>query len=347
MWKTMKKNILNLVSMKLCILLLFLTAGSFQFCSQSKETDKPRIVEVRKIWDKAKHNAFTDLIRFQEKWYCTFREADAHAPASPGSREDGKIRIIVSDDGIRWQSAGLLEEEGIDLRDPKFSITADGKLMVIMGGSLYVSKDSSPEKETRIGMFSRVAFSPDGQTWPQVEKIRGKELNPDDTWLWRVTWHQGMAYGFTKSPVRLWKSGDGIRYEAVTDSIHPEDEATLRFMPDGEMIALFRKPAAIGTSSPPYTEWKINEAGFSQLGGPNFIILPDGQMWGGSRNTKQPVKTVLARMTRNSYEMLLELPSGGDTSYPGFVWHDGFLWMSYYSSHEEKTSIYLAKIGIH
>jgi len=43
---------------------------------------------------------------------------------------------------------------------------------------------------------------------------------------------------------------------------------------------------------------------------------------------------------------LVTLPSGGDTSYPGLVWHDGELWMSYYSSHEGKTSIYLARIAI-
>ena len=29
---------------------------------------------------------------------------------------------------------------------------------------------------------------------------------------------------------------------------------------------------------------------------------------------------------------------------PGMVWHDDLLWMSYYSSHEGRTSIYLAKI---
>jgi hypothetical protein len=99
-------------------------------------------------------------------------------------------------------------------------------------------------------------------------------------------------------------------------------------------------------SKPPYTQWEINDVGFSQLGGPNFIILPNGRMWGGSRNTKEPRRTVLARMTRNSYEIMLELPSGGDTSYPGFVWHEGLLWMSYYSSHEGKASIYLAKIKL-
>ncbi|MEJ7592590.1 MAG: hypothetical protein WKF77_13640 [Planctomycetaceae bacterium] len=42
----------------------------------------------------------------------------------------------------------------------------------------------------------------------------------------------------------------------------------------------------------------------------------------------------------------LELPSGGDTSYAGMVLHDGLLWVSYYSSHEEKTCIYLAKVKL-
>ena len=43
---------------------------------------------------------------------------------------------------------------------------------------------------------------------------------------------------------------------------------------------------------------------------------------------------------------LLNFRSGGDTSYPGLVWYEGLLWVSYYSSHEGKTSIYLAKVRI-
>ena len=52
-------------------------------------------------------------------------------------------------------------------------------------------------------------------------------------------------------------------------------------------------------------------------------------------------------MTGTTFQHVLELPSGGDTSYPGMVIHGGLLWMSYYSSHEDgKTSIYLAKIKL-
>jgi len=47
-----------------------------------------------------------------------------------------------------------------------------------------------------------------------------------------------------------------------------------------------------------------------------------------------------------SMTKLIKLPSGGDTSYPGLVWHNDMLYVSYYSSHEGKTSIYLAKLKI-
>ncbi len=41
---------------------------------------------------------------------------------------------------------------------------------------------------------------------------------------------------------------------------------------------------------------------------------------------------------------LLLFPSGGDTSYPGLVWDKNQLWMSYFSSHEGKSAIYLARV---
>ena len=50
--------------------------------------------------------------------------------------------------------------------------------------------------------------------------------------------------------------------------------------------------------------------------------------------------------TAGALTEFLTLPSGGDTSYAGLVWHEGLLWMSYYSSHEGKTSIYLAKVRL-
>ena len=61
--------------------------------TKTAEPAKPILVDVQRIWDKAPHNAFTDLIRHKDLWYCVFREGSGHV--SP----DGSLRVITSVDG--------------------------------------------------------------------------------------------------------------------------------------------------------------------------------------------------------------------------------------------------------
>src|SRR5262249_12194884 len=127
-------------------------------------------------------------------------------------------------------------------------------------------------------------------------------------------------------------------------------EATLTFGGD-DLYCLQRRDgspnsAMLGKSKPPYTEWEWKDLGV-YFGGPNFIKLPDGSWWAcGRLIEKGKPQTVLCRLdvTAGKLEPVVRLPSGGDTSYPGMAWHDGELWISYYSSHEAKTSIYLARV---
>ena len=300
----------------------------------------PQIVSVHKIWDRGTHNAFTDLIRFAGRWWCTFREAKDHGWSI------GTVRVICSEDGQGWESAAVLDEREVDLRDPKLSATPAGRLMLVAGGSLY----QGTEYRTR---SPRIAFSADGCEWTPPQKVLA-----EDHWLWRVTWHEGVAYCVSKlgegsNPRRgfLYSSADGLDWQWITEFILPNDtwtasETTLRFMPDGEMVALVR-PDWIGTSKSPYRDWQWTQIS-ERLGGPNFIRFSDGTLWAGGRGRHEDGESamVLARMTKDSYEPVLRLPSGGDCSYPGMVEHDGLLWMSYYSSHEGQTSIYLARIEV-
>jgi hypothetical protein len=312
----------------------------------------PQLVSVMKIWDAAPHNAFTDLIRFHGKWFCTFREADGHV------RGNGSIRVITSADGERWESAALLSEEGIDLRDPKLSTTPDGRLMLVLGGSVYENKVLKERQP-------RVAFSKDGRTWTAPQRVLAK-----GDWLWRVTWHKGSAYGITysiagkASPTNEWTitlvaCDDGVAFRPVTRLAVPSrpNESTVRFLPNDDCVALVRreglapnpdKDAWIGTSRPPYKDWHWHSAGMA-IGGPNFLVLPSGALVAsGRQNNAKPAiaKTFVGPMTLESVKADLILPSGGDCSYAGLVWHEGMLWMSYYSSHEAKTSIYLAKVRL-
>jgi hypothetical protein len=313
----------------------------------------PILLSVKKIWSKAKHNALTDLIRYKNRWFCIFRESSKHVYG-----KNGTIRLIVSEDGETWKSLAHLKEAYVDLRDPKLSITPDGRLMMLVGGTVYRGKKY-------ISRQSRVAFSEDGKKWTPFQLV----VEPHE-WLWRVTWHQGKAYGVSYSysdiknkkdewNIKLFESDNGLDYRLITQwpIIEHPNETTLRFLEGDRMLALVRRDgpedrkAWMGISDPPYVDWTWNPM-HGYLGGPNFLILPDQRMFAAGRVLMfSPygffAKTILAKLELCDFEPLIALPSFGDSSYPGLVYHEDELWMSYYSTHEDDTtSIYLAKFKI-
>lgn len=298
------------------------------------------MVEVQRIWDQASHNAFTDLVRFQDRWFCVFREGKAHV--SP----DGALRVITSTDGDTWESAALITSGDSDLRDAKITVTPDGQLMLAGAEALH---DKSRQTHQ-----SLVWFSPDGRTWSDKH-----EIGDPNIWLWRITWHDDKAYGVgygcgKERLVRLYVSSDGKRYETLVDRLHDvgyPNETSLVF--DGDTLyCLLRRDGEsntglLGISQPPYTQWEWKGLGV-RIGGPHMLRLPDGRFVSAVRLYDGSVRTSLCWIDpqAGTCTEFLALPSGGDTSYAGLVFHDGLLWVSYYSSHEEKTAIYLAKVRI-
>jgi hypothetical protein len=299
------------------------------------------LVEVHKIWDKAPHNAFTDLVRFKGRWFCVFREGAAHV--SP----DGALRVITSEDGKAWTSAALLTSKTADLRDAKITVTPDGKLMLGGAGALH--------PPSKIRHQSLVWFSDDGYHWSDPV-----EIGDPNMWVWRHTWHDGQVYsiGYNTTGenfIRLYTSRDGKHFTTLVERLFDKgepNETSLLFRDDGTCLCLLRRDgsepsAQLGRSSPPYTEWSWRDLGVA-VGGPHMLELPDGRIVAAGRRYEGGARTVLYELDPENAHLheLLVFPSGGDTSYPGLVWHDGLLWVSYYSSHEGKTSIYLAKVKL-
>lgn len=299
------------------------------------------LVHSRKIWDAAPHNAFTDLIRFRDHWICVFREGQGHV--SP----DGAVRVIASANGKDWNSWALLRFGEGDLRDPKICETPGGELMLSAAAALHPPAQAKHQTMTW--------FSSDGQNWKGPEKIGDPNF-----WLWRVSWKGNTAYsiGYDTSGerfVRLYRSEDGKRFESlVPDLFHTgyPNETSILFQPDSTALCLLRRDGQPGTgmlgrSKPPYTEWAWKDLGV-RIGGPHMIRLPDGRLVAATRLYDGGARTAVSLLNseNGTLEEILKLPSGGDTSYPGLVWHNERLWMSYYSSHENKTSIYFAEISL-
>jgi hypothetical protein len=303
-----------------------------------------KLIGVEKIWSKAPHNAFTDLTRWHDHWYCAFREGAKHADSQ------GKLRIITSADGEKWESAATLEDPVYDLRDANLSIMPDGRLMAV--GGAQVTDDAG----RKTGTFA--SYSEDGRTWTPPALIL-----PVGRWMWGITWHDGTAWGVSYgTPDRhgknsLMTSKDGRKFDTyVEDYFAKSDyptEARIRFAKDKTAYCLQRvdgKPnlAYLGAAQPPYREWKwmcLEQ----YVGGPNLLQLPSGDWIAAGRlldGTKAKTSLMYLDVNEGRIVPILDLPSGGDCSYPGLVWHDGRLWMSYYSSHEKPTSIYLAQIDV-
>jgi hypothetical protein len=311
----------------------------------AKEHAKAKLIDVQRIWDKATHNGFTDLIRFKNRWYCTFREGQSHVS------NEGVLKVISSEDGKKWEEAAVFNSlRGYDMREAKFSIMPDGRLMLL---GVEANRQKTPPQHQ-----SLVWFTQDGTNWS--EQI---EVADTDFWLWRGNWHNGkgifIGYGCRKDNhfLRLYTTSDGINYDTLIDKVEVAgdypNETSLLFLPSDACYCLLRqdgqtKSGYIGKSYPPYTDWDWKDLGV-RIGGPNMTQLPDGKFVAVARrygDSSLSDCTMLYWLDPEKGKLVeaLELPSGGDTSYAGLVWYDDLLWVSYYSSHEEKTAVYLAKI---
>jgi hypothetical protein len=306
-----------------------------------------KLIDARKVWDRGRHNAFTDLIRFHGAFLCAFREGETHVNGA------GEIRVLRSADGDQWEPLALIKSPDVDLRDPKLSVMPDGRLMLLGGAADPATRN--PLKDH----YSFVCFSKDGREWTSPRRVAQSW-----EWLWRATWKDKTAYGVAyrfgppvagvkeRYTALLCRSTDGADWTRLVE-FAPENatEAALAF--DGDrMLCLLRRDgrpntAQLGAAAPPYTEWAWKDLG-AYFGGPQLIRDADGTWWAcGRLTTSGKPQTAVCRLEVAAGKLIpaVTLPSGGDTSYPGMVWHDGKLWISYYSSHEGKSSIYLARLG--
>jgi hypothetical protein len=318
-----------------------------------------RLLESRLIWSDAPHNAFTDLHRQHDRWYCTFREGAAHV--SP----DGAVRILDSEDGVVWRSIARLAVPWADLRDPKLAETPDGRMLITAGALLHKAKDGCSNQ-------SLAWVSADGQRWDGPHAIGEANI-----WMWSCERYADSLYSYgyfkvwpsnksgnkpsVQTPsvklIRLYQSHDGLEWKQITTQQYEGryiNETAITFQADSSMVAITRREngpeprmSRIGVSVPPYTEWKWRE-GNHRLNGPAICALPDGRIVAGGRWKIEKEHTRIGWLNLNEATVTpaLALPSEPETGYPSFVYYDGQLYVSYYASQHGKPGIYFAVVAI-
>jgi len=307
--------------------------------TEATATPTLELLWVNRAWKAGKHNAFTDLCYFRQRYYLVFRQASSH------HSKDGVLRIMNSVQGKKWRTVAVLQNPVADLRDGKLTVTPDGKLQLLAAAAFY--------DKTRQAYQSYLWHSTDGKTWPEPQAVGEAEY-----WVWRLSWLRDQAYAVaykcgSDRHIRLYQQKASAQFEVIAPRIYAEgyaNEAALLFDNQDTAWCLLRKDpdhGQLGHSLPPYTHWQWLDIG-CRIGGPQAIFTADGKMLAVVRLYNETVRTSLVTLDQSTGELteIMALPSGGDTSYAGMVLQQNKLLISYYSSHQGRCSIYTALLRI-
>lgn len=326
---------------------------------------KVRVENIRRAYHNGEHNAFTDLIRWRDRFWLTFRSCpDGHMVSSTAS-----VIVLSSADAQTWREEHRFSVPKRDTRDPHF-LDFQGKLFVYTG-TWYSGEGMLPRDQYEINQHLGYAvWTADGASWEGPRQMEGTYGH----YIWRAAAQGDTAYlcarrkanysdedggtgGSTIMEAALLESEDGLvwRYRSLIQT-RSGNETAFSMEPDGTLLAVSRGSATesqIARAKPPYSEWERHPIDL-YIGGPLVARWGDRHVVGGRRNTEAGPKTVLYWLEAGDrLEPFAELPSGGDNSYPGLLTlDDGRALVSWYSTHEKNeqgepiTAIYLAELAV-
>ncbi|MCC6510632.1 MAG: exo-alpha-sialidase [Pirellulaceae bacterium] len=344
------------IMMKHLLILWVLAAHLFvvDLASIGVEPGAISVKNVRRVFYDGEHNAFTDLIRWRDKYWLTFRSCpDGHGVSSTAS-----ILILSSTDAKTWTPSHRFSVPQRDTRDPHFLAFKDR--LFVYSGTWFAGDGPLPREKYNLDQHLGYAVSTgDGTIWQGPRQLEGTFGH----YVWRAASHGDKAYlcgrraytGGRQSA--LLESDDGLvwKFRSLFQETQGNETAFM-IDPDGLLTALCRKTAHesdLIRSRPPYEQWtRLTLPEF--VGGPLLVRWGDRVLVGGRHVTTAGPHTRLSWLIDDKLVPCAELPSGGDNSYPGFVAiDDRHALVSWYSSHEKsangkpETAIYLADLVRH
>jgi len=285
------------------------------------------------------HNAFTTMVYWKGAYWIAYRKGDGHM------NWGGQIAVSMSGDRTRWREAARLKLSG-DNRDPRFVVTGDDKLALLFPNV----PDPSQATDEKPLIEQWIAFSNDGFNWEKPRRILGPHHH-----LFRVRKHEGLYYGldcYREGNLRrleLWTSPDLLNWTRLCQVGSDEaalNESDIVFRPDGEAWIVSRSQSQsrhghFSTARPPYTDWRVQSLGV-RMDAP-CILEHEGRVYVAGRSVPRILgeetwpfgqSLYIWELTRGQVTPVLRIPTGGDSTYPGFIKDpDGRLCISYYSQH--------------
>lgn len=189
----------------------------------------PSTREVYHIWNDAEYNAYSDLIRYNNAFYCAFRESTGALGSG------GKVRIIKSTDGVNWESVQVLELAG-DAAPPPTDLSFNGTNQYmrinhhvdfdfsendVFSISTWVYKENSTNADfvaTRNGGNGYNLFYNSGDLYGldianPYKRIHSKTASAGGEWFFTQNeWHHlGFVYDGPNRKIWLYQNGTPVQ----------------------------------------------------------------------------------------------------------------------------------------
>jgi hypothetical protein len=289
------------------------------------------------------HNLTTDLCWWRGRHYLVHSSSPWHMASA-----DSRLVLWASTDARSWERVAEFRLPDGDIRDPKLAVIGDRLFLYLLRNDGLVAEPSG----------TAYTVSDDGERWAPI-----RPCGPEGWLFWRPKtrgdgrWYVP-AYWHEHGRSILLESRDGETWDAI-GPIHQgghNDETDLEFLPDGRAIVTARLEISanplghedactwVATSEPPYTRWRGVRCGATRLDGPN-LFSHDGVVYAAGRRHMRArgfwnrrggflgrKRTALYRVEESGLVHLFDLPSAGDTGYPGVVVRDDELTICYYTN---------------
>lgn len=297
------------------------------------------VVFQQKIYESDTYTSFVDLVWYNDRYYCAFRDGQNHVPSNYNEKF-GEIRILESKDCRTWTDVLLLTDAKYDMRDPHFCIAQDGSLLCYYAYHLPDESWVKPSK-TIVSILKQ-----EGEAL--VEKSR-HNVDAGEVysryWIWNITRHEDKIYGVgyytAGTNVAFLVSDDGINFTHISDIPFLGNEASVNII-DGKAYVLMRNQSDVGNASmavadAPYTSWEVTSMNYG-LHSPVGVEY-NGKLYLCGRKyadkTRDGVSLFSYKLPKDTklkeeYRLPCDRPTA-DNAYPGLCLRDGALRIVYYS----------------
>jgi hypothetical protein len=328
------------------------TGTIFNFASVKADSG----IDIGDIYQTKNFAAFTDIAYYNGLWYSVFRIGTSHA-----NGENGQIKVLTSADGTVWKVMSNIGVHNIDLRDPKLTVDSAKNNLYLSFFGRNALKHGRVDIQNYITQLDKATNS-----WTPIRQIQYNHVNGNQFIFWRYTYQKGKMYCIAyRSPVGVdsiknlclfISSNDFLSYKSVGGLLNltgSSSETTLRFAENDSMYLIARTEtinSPIGVSLPPYEHvaWINNPLG-TILASPDFLFYKNKLLITGRDSQKRSFKFFCYNTTSKKVEKVYTFPSGYETGYGGMSFNPNRpdeLWVTYYSTDDNSTSIKLAKINL-